>query len=87
MRDPDEDQIPLTHVIRALIALGYCCKSLTYIQLYHAILSGQIPAEQRISSRWSVRRADLPKVASVFGLTMAPDLAPHAAVAGHAISA
>lgn len=71
MRDLNVETVPLTHVVFALIALGYRCDALTYPHVYRAVLSGQIPAEQRTTNRWSVRRADLPKVAEVLSLAWA----------------
>lgn len=62
------DWIRLTHLARALVADGFTDKPVDYARIYRAVLSGAIPAEQVITNRWSIRRADLPVVASALGL-------------------
>ncbi len=66
MPDPDLIQLPL--LARELVAGGFSTKPVDYHRLYHGALSGRFPAEQVTSNRWSVRRADLPKVATALGL-------------------
>ncbi len=47
-------------------------KSVSYSRLYKAVLDGTVPAE-RVGSRWFLRRADLPVVAGILGLTIRTD--------------
>ena len=62
------DRIGAPQLARALIAGGYTDQPVGYGPIYRGILSGAIPAEQVNSNRWTVSRADLPKVAAALGL-------------------
>ena len=63
----NHDLITLPHLARELVAGGFSSQPVAYNRLYRGVLSGLFPAEQVVSNRWSVRRADLPKVAAAFG--------------------
>jgi hypothetical protein len=55
------DYISLTNTPRALRGHGATC---TYMQIWKAVVSGDVPA-QRIRNRWHVRRADLQTIAQI----------------------
>lgn len=81
-----DDRIPLTQVARELVAGGFTVEPVEYIRVYRGVLSGAIPAEQTVSGRWNIRRADLSAVATTLRLTPAPKVgkparAPRAASA------
>lgn len=65
---PDHDLIQLPHLARELVAGGFSARPVEYHRLYRGVLSGLFPAKQVTTNRWSVRRADLPAVASALGL-------------------
>jgi hypothetical protein len=64
----ETDRIGAPQLARALIADGWADRPVPYGAIYRGILSGAIPAEQVSSNRWTVSRADLPKVAAALGL-------------------
>lgn len=66
------DLIPLTRLAREFAAGGFTDQPVNYAQVYRAVVSGAIPAEQAVSGRWGVRRADLSAAATALGLTPAP---------------
>ncbi len=66
---PDLDTIRLTHLARELVTCDLVDRPPAYDRLYRGVLSGLFPAEQSDGGRWSVRRSDLPLVASALGLS------------------
>ena len=64
----DVDSIRLTHLAPELVRSGLAERPPSYQRLYKGVLSGMFPAEQSDVGRWSVRRGDLPLVASALGL-------------------
>lgn len=65
----DPNRIALPNVPRELSQLTG--RPVGYSRLYKSVLEGLVPAE-RDGSRWFMRRADLPAVASALGLMPAP---------------
>ena len=62
------DRIGAPQIARALMADGFTDQPVGYGAIYRGILSGAFPAEQMSGNRWTVSRADLPKVAAALGL-------------------
>lgn len=62
-----DDLIPLPRLTRELRDLTGDT-SISYARCYRGILNGILPFEVR-GSRYSVHRADLPKIAAALGLT------------------
>ena len=59
------------------------CSPANYDRLYKGALNGLFPAEQVVSNRWSVRRSDLPQVATAFGLAPSSSAQASRAVVEH----
>ncbi len=79
----DEDRVPLLRVKSEVAELGFVVQSLNYDRLYKGALNGLFPAEQVVSNRWSVRRSDLPQVATAFGLAPSSSAQASRAVVEH----
>lgn len=84
--DKPDERIALVSVPRELKALTGGI-SPTYRQIWQAAADGDLPAEQ-INGRWYIKRADLPAIAKLLGLSLAPG-APkcHGAAKGLAAAA
>jgi hypothetical protein len=67
--DNTDDRILLTKASYELLAGKFTDKPVDYTRVYRGCLSARFPAEQNAVGRWSIRRRDLPAVATALGLT------------------